>query len=166
MAEAFTPQGQEGMEYYAAKEAREFTMSNQFVLDNLLDRLREVKKQEGILHISEIKLGGKHPLTHYSEVTNSHKTVSDLPLFLYDDLFVVSNDLVHFTSFLYLLRPYINNPSQEGDRYFRIGMTQGTCHTLGSYIHLYTTSGIELGTCFTAISGLGFPAAAFTSVGS
>ena len=94
-------------------------MSNQFVLDNLLDRLREIKNQEGILHISEIKLGGKHPLTHYSEVTNSHKTVSDLPLFLYDDLFFISNDLVHFTSFLYLLRPYINNPPKEDDTYFQ-----------------------------------------------
>lgn len=105
--------------FYAVKETRVLTMSNRFVLDNILDRLREIKNQEGILHISEIKLGGKHPLTHYSEVTDSHKTVSDLPLFLDDDLFFISNDLVHFTSFLYLLRPYINNPPQEDDTYFQ-----------------------------------------------
>ena len=94
-------------------------MSNRFKLDNLLDRLREIKNEEHILHISEIKLDGKHALTNYSEVTDSHKTVSDLPLFLYDDLFFISNDLVHFTSFLYLLKPYINNPPQENDTYFQ-----------------------------------------------
>jgi hypothetical protein len=57
------------------------------------------------------------PLTFYHEITSQHAKVKDVPPFLDDDLFFISNDLVHFTSLLFLLRPFINNAMQEAGTY-------------------------------------------------
>ncbi len=89
------------------------------ILNSLFYRTGEIKKSEGILHLTERELDNKHPLTYYSEVTHNHERIHDCPLFLYDDFFFISNDLVHFTTLLYLLRPFINDSSKEGDTYFQ-----------------------------------------------
>ena len=69
------------------------------------------------MHISELTPNGKHPLTFYSEITSQYAKVKDVPPFLDDDLFFISNDLVHFTSLLFLLRPFINKATQEAGMY-------------------------------------------------
>ena len=61
-----------------------------------------------MLHINKINIDDEHPLTFYSKVTNQHTKIHPVPLHLYDDLVFLSNDLVHFTSLLFLLRPFIN----------------------------------------------------------
>ncbi len=88
-------------------------------LDRLFYRLKEIKEAEGILHISEITPNGKHPLTYYSEVTKEYKSIKMPALFLYDDFSFFSNDLVHFTSLLFLLRPFINDATKEAGTYFQ-----------------------------------------------
>lgn len=92
-------------------------MSDKVILDNLFYRLNEIQKSEGIRHISKIEFRGKHSLTYYSEITGAYKQLHNLPSYLYDDLFFFSNDLVHFTSFLYLLRPLINDSEKEEGTY-------------------------------------------------
>ena len=76
-------------------------MNDKTLLNSLFYRLKEIKTAKDILHISELKPNGKDPLTFYSEVTNQKAHIKEVPIFLYDDLFYISNDLVHFTSFLY-----------------------------------------------------------------
>lgn len=94
-------------------------MNDKDLLNGLFYRLKEIKTAEGVLHISELRPNGKDFLTFYSEVT-SHKTrIKEVPLFLDDDLFFISNDLVHFTSFLFLLRPFINDATKEACTYFQ-----------------------------------------------
>jgi hypothetical protein len=87
------------------------------LLDGLFYRLKNIKETEGILHINELTFNGKHPVTFYSEITCHHAKIKDKPQFLYDDFFCISNDLVHFTSLLFLLRPYINNATKEAGTY-------------------------------------------------
>lgn len=94
-------------------------MNDKDILDRLFYRLKDIKEAEGILHISEINFDGKHPLTYYSEVTKEYNNIKKLPLFLYDDFSFFSNDLVHFTSLLFLLRPFINDATKEDGTYFQ-----------------------------------------------
>ncbi len=94
-------------------------MNDKDLLDGLRYRLTEIKTTEGILHISELRPSGKEFLTLYSEVTSHKAHIKEVPLFLYDDLFFISNDLVHFTSFLFLLKPFINDPTKEAGTYFQ-----------------------------------------------
>lgn len=92
-------------------------MDDKEILNGLFYRLKDIKKAEGILHIRELSPDGKHPLTFYSEVTSHHVHIRKVPLFLWDDLFFISNDLVHFTSLLFLLRPFINDATKEAGTY-------------------------------------------------
>ncbi len=92
-------------------------MNDKQLLSGLFYRLKDIKEAEGILHISELGPDGKYPLTFYSEVTSDHAHIKKVPLFLYDDLFNISNDLVHFTSLLFLLRPFINDATKEAGTY-------------------------------------------------
>lgn len=94
-------------------------MNDKDLLNCLFYRLKEIKTAKDILHISELKPNGKDPLTFYSEVTSQKAHIKEVPIFLYDDLFFISNDLVHFTSFLYLLKPFINDVMKEGGTYFQ-----------------------------------------------
>lgn len=92
-------------------------MDDKELLNGLSYRLKDIKHAEGILHISELSPDGKHPLTFYSEVTSRHAHIKKVPLFLWEDLFFISNDLVHFTSLLFLLRPFINDATKEAGTY-------------------------------------------------
>lgn len=94
-------------------------MNDKDLLNCLFYRLKEIKTAKDILHISELKPNGKDPLTFYSEVTRQKAHIKKVPIFLYDDLFFISNDLVHFTSFLYLLKPLINDIIKEAGTYFQ-----------------------------------------------
>lgn len=94
-------------------------MDDKELLDGLFYRLKDIKEAEGILHINEINLDGKHPLTYYSEVTSHHSSIKKVPLFLWEDLFIISNDLVHFTSLLFLFKPFINVATKEHGTYFQ-----------------------------------------------
>jgi len=94
-------------------------MDDKDLLNGFFYRLKDIKADQGILHISELSPNGKNPLTFYSEVTSLHKPIKKVPLFLYDDLFFISNDLVHFTSFLFLLKPFINDATKEAGTYFQ-----------------------------------------------
>ena len=47
-------------------------MSDKEFLDELFYRLKDIRKSEGILHISELTLNSQHPLTFYTEVTSNH----------------------------------------------------------------------------------------------
>ncbi|MHA1729165.1 MAG: Cthe_2314 family HEPN domain-containing protein [Promethearchaeota archaeon] len=94
-------------------------MSDKDLLDSLFYRLSEIMKSEGIQHISEIKIDNKHPLTFYSEIIDNSISKKKPPLFLYDDFFFLSNDLIHFTLLLFLLRPFINDPRKEKGTYFQ-----------------------------------------------
>jgi len=87
------------------------------LLNRLFYRLKNIKEAEGLLHISELTPDGKHPLTFYSDITSHYATIKDEPQFLWDDLFFISNDLVHFTSLLFLLRPFINDATKEAGTY-------------------------------------------------
>lgn len=92
-------------------------MDDKELLDGLFYRLKAIKEAEGILHISELTPDGKHPLTFYSEVTSNHAEIRKVPLFLWKDLFFISNDLVHFTTLLFLLRTFINDATKEAGTY-------------------------------------------------
>ncbi len=92
-------------------------MKDKELLDGLFFRLKDIKDAEGILHISELTIDGKHPLTFYSDVTSHHARIREVPLFLWDDFFFISNDLVHFTLLLFLLRPFINDATKEAGTY-------------------------------------------------
>jgi hypothetical protein len=94
-------------------------MNDKALLNCLFYRLKEIKTAKNILHISELKINGKDSLSFYSEITSQKAPNKKVPIFLYDDLFNISNDLVHFTSFLYLLKPFINDMTKEGDTYFQ-----------------------------------------------
>jgi len=94
-------------------------MNDKDPLNSLFYRLKEIKTAEGILHISELRPNGKDFLTFYSEVTSHSAHIKEVPLFLYDDLLFISNDLVHFTSFLFLLKPFINDATKEAGTYFQ-----------------------------------------------
>ena len=94
-------------------------MSDKDILDSLFYRLSEIMKSEGIKHISEIKFDDKHSLTFYSEIVNNSISIRKPPLFLYDDFFFLSNDLIHFTLLLFLFRPFINDPAKENGTYFQ-----------------------------------------------
>lgn len=94
-------------------------MDDKALLNGLLYRLKDIKEAEGILHINEFSPDGKHPLTFYSEVTSHHTYIRKVPLLLWDDLLFISNDLVHFTSLLFLLRPFINDATKEAGTYFQ-----------------------------------------------
>ena len=45
--------------------------------------------------------------------------VRDVPQFLWDDFLFISNDLVHFTTLLFLLKPFVNDAAQEAGTYFQ-----------------------------------------------
>jgi len=92
-------------------------MDDKQLLDGLFYRLKNIKEAEGILHISELTPDSKDPLTFYSEITSQHTKVKDVPPFLDDDLVFISNDLVHLTSLLFLLRPFINDATKEAGTY-------------------------------------------------
>jgi len=92
-------------------------MNDKQLLKDIFYKLSEIQENEKIIHISKFEVQGKHTLSYYSEITGAYKQLKELPLFLYDDLCFFSNDLVHFTSYLYLLRPFINDPEKEGGTY-------------------------------------------------
>lgn len=92
-------------------------MDDKQMLDGLFYRLNNIKKTEGILHITECTPNDKHPLTFYHEITRHHVHIRDVPQFLWDDFFYISNDLVHFTSLIFLLRPLINVATEEAGTY-------------------------------------------------
>ena len=94
-------------------------MNDKELLDLFFYKSNEVMKSHGILHISEREIDGKHPLSFYSEITDNRKKLTDLPLFLYEDLFFFSNDLIHFTIYLFILRPFINDSRKEKGTYFQ-----------------------------------------------
>lgn len=94
-------------------------MSDMQVILPLFNRLNEIQIEKSLVHLEKIELDGKHPLTHFSEVTHNYVSKKKVPLFLYDDFFFLSNDLVHFTSLLFFLRPLINDPRNEGGTYFQ-----------------------------------------------
>lgn len=89
------------------------------LLDGLFFRLKDIKEAEGILHINQLTIDGKPSLAFYYEVTSHHASLREVPLFLWDDLFFVSNDFVHFTPLLFLLRPFINDATKEAGTYFQ-----------------------------------------------
>jgi hypothetical protein len=92
-------------------------MNDKGRIDWLFYRLKDIKEAQRILHINELRLDGKEPLTFYSEVTAHHANIRKVPLFLFDDLVFISNDLVHFTSLLFLLKPFINDATKEAGTY-------------------------------------------------
>jgi len=94
-------------------------MDDKELLNLLFYHLKDIKEAEGIQHIDELRLGGKHPLSYYSKVTSHYSQIKKVPLFLWDDLFFISNDLVHFTLLLFLLRPFINDTTKEAGTYFQ-----------------------------------------------
>ncbi len=109
-------------------------MSDKELLNGLFYRLKDIKEAEGLLHISELSPDGKDPLTFYSEVTSHHAHIKKAPLFLYDDLVFISNDLVHFTSFLFLLRTFINDATKEAGTYFQ-NLYDARCLSYASILH-------------------------------
>lgn len=134
-------------------------MDDKELLDALFYRLRDMKEAESLLRLDEIRLDGMHPLTFYSEVTNDQPRIRDLPRFLWDDFLVISNDLVHFTSLLLLLRPFINNPTKEDGTYFQswydakylsyIGVLHSAIYNfwdrIGDLLHCFFTTGLPDG---------------------
>ncbi len=94
-------------------------MSDKKILDSLFYRLNEIMKNEGIRHISDLKFDNKYPLTFYSEIIENATSIKKPPLFLYDDFFFLSNDLMDYTLLLFLFRPFINDPTKEKGRYFQ-----------------------------------------------
>ncbi|MCH7886826.1 MAG: hypothetical protein IIA58_02560 [Candidatus Marinimicrobia bacterium] len=83
-------------------------MNDKEILDELFYQLNQIQEAESLEHINKITIDDKHPLTFYSEVTDQHLKIYSLPQHLFTDLVFLSNDLVHFTSLLFLLRPLIN----------------------------------------------------------
>ena len=94
-------------------------MNDKEFLNELFYQLKDIKEAENILHISELTPNSQHPLTFYTEVTSNHVKIRDVPLYLWDDFFFISNDLVHFTTLLFLLKPFINDATQEAGTYFQ-----------------------------------------------
>jgi hypothetical protein len=92
-------------------------MDDKQLLNELFYRLKNIKETEGILHINELTSNGKNSFAFYSEITSQHAKIKDESQFLWDDLFYISNDLVHFTSLLFLLRPFINDATKEAGTY-------------------------------------------------
>ena len=92
-------------------------MDDKEFLNELFYRLKGIKEAEGIQHISELTPNSQHPLTFYTEVTSNHAKIREVPLFLWDDFFFISNDLVHFTTLLFLLRTFINDAMKEAGTY-------------------------------------------------
>ena len=87
------------------------------ILEDLFHRLRAIIVSEGIRHVDEMKLDGKHPRSFFTEVTQQRTAHTAPHPFLYDDFFYISNDLVHFTAWLFYLRPHINDATAEGSTY-------------------------------------------------
>lgn len=117
-------------------------MDDKQLLNGLFYRLKNIKETEGILHIGELTPNGKHPLMFYSEITSHHTKIKDEPQFLWDDLVCLSNDLVHFTSLLFLLRPFINDATKESGTYHQNWYDAGTFPTSAHCMLPFITSGI------------------------
>ncbi|MEE9466404.1 MAG: hypothetical protein V3W14_12625 [Candidatus Neomarinimicrobiota bacterium] len=94
-------------------------MDDKDLLNGLFYRLKDIREAEGIQHIAKLSIGGKHPLSYFSEVTSHYSRIRKVPLFLWDDFFFISNDMVHFTLLLFLLRPFINDATKEAGTYFQ-----------------------------------------------
>jgi len=92
-------------------------MNDKVILDGLFYRLKDIQESKSILHINDLKIDGKPYLSFYSEVTARYKKIKKLPLYLYDDLSFFYSDLIHFTSLLFLFRPYINDAAKENGTY-------------------------------------------------
>lgn len=92
-------------------------MQDKELLDDLFYRLKDIKEEKGMLHIAERNIDNTRPLTFYTKVTTQRDSIREVPLNLWDDLFYISNDLVHYTCLLFLLRPLINDATREDGTY-------------------------------------------------
>ena len=148
-------------------------MDDKEFLDELCYRLNDIKETEDILHISELTPNSQHPLTFYSEVTSNHVNIRDVPLLLWDDFFYISNDLVYFTTLLFLLRPFINDATKEAGTYFqnwydaRYLSYAGVLHSslynfwdrIGDLLHCFFETGLPDGRIYMGRVLNNFPAA-------
>lgn len=89
-------------------------MDDKEILYELFNQLKQFQEAESLFHISGITIDDKLPRAFYTDVTDQHIKIHEVPLFLYEDFSFLSNTLVHFTSLLYMLQPFIN---KEADTY-------------------------------------------------
>jgi hypothetical protein len=94
-------------------------MNEKELLDGFFYKLKEIRESKGMIHIDELKPDDKQPHSFYSDVTGRHRKIIELPLFLYEDLSYFSTDIIHFTSLIFLLRPFINDARKEKGTYFQ-----------------------------------------------
>jgi hypothetical protein len=92
-------------------------MNAKELLTNLNRLLNNVKQTEGILQLDEVKIGKRSLRAQYYRIIGCYVHLKGTPIFYYDDFSFLSNDLVHFTSSLFLLRPFINDTTKEQGTY-------------------------------------------------
>jgi hypothetical protein len=94
-------------------------MDNLEIIDLVHERLDEKNKEHNVRHLNEIIFDGEPALSLFGRIYNQFEPVVASMPFLWDDVFFISNDLVTFTGWLYLLRPSINDATKEHGTYFQ-----------------------------------------------
>lgn len=88
-------------------------------------KIIEIYKEQHLIPLrgenDDYKISGREILTWFHEVTKSnaikhnlHNTYFDLQ----NDLFICSDEMIYFTAHLFLYKPHINNPLNEGHSFY------------------------------------------------
>ncbi|HEK22159.1 Cthe_2314 family HEPN domain-containing protein [Mucilaginibacter sp.] len=95
-------------------------MDSQELIGVLQDKIVEIYKEQNLncirgIHL-DYKLNGREILVWHSDVTRKASNANQDFSYLenLDDIFFCSEELLYFTAYLFLYRPYINNPLDDG----------------------------------------------------
>ena len=100
-------------------------MDNHELIWAFQKKIVEIYNQEKLTPLrgenDDYKINGKEILTWFHDVTNPNAVKHNLHLTYFDlqnDLFICSEEMIYFTAHLFLYRPYINNPLEEGHLFY------------------------------------------------
>ncbi len=100
------------MVYYLADFEKSFAEFDKIV----------IRKYEEIplYYIMDVDFEGQNAIQLFSKSTHNKKTLKPFNWFeAFEEIRSINKDIKYFTCLLYLLRPYINRPIDEGGRYFQ-----------------------------------------------
>jgi hypothetical protein len=82
--------------------------------------IRKNSSDLGLKSLSEIKIDGENSITLFTNLLQKKKCIRDFHFYkFFSEISFISEDIKYFTSLLYLLKPYINNPLKENLVYYQ-----------------------------------------------
>jgi hypothetical protein len=99
-------------------------MDNRELILSFHRKIVEIYEEQYLIPLrgekDDYKLRGKEILAWFHDVTNFNTLKYNLGMTYFDlinDLFYISDEMIYFTAHLFLYRPYINNPLNEGQMF-------------------------------------------------